>query len=210
LIFQIDSTVTIGNQTLPLRLEFIGERLPDEIITTAFGDLNCIKFIRKLVLSYLIILPPLPPIALPILTLNDYVWIAENYWIVKSIIPSANVDLSIIGVDPFNIPGLSTKLDGVTGFEDEISIPNKYLLTQNYPNPFNPSTKITYSIPTRSNASLKVFDVLGSEVAELVNGEIEPGSYDIEFNAAQLSSGVYFYQLKTENYIETKKMILIR
>jgi hypothetical protein len=210
LIFQIDSTVTIGNQTLPLRLEFIGERLPDEQITTEFGDLNCKKFVRKLVLSYLIILPPLPPIALPILTLNDYVWIAQDYWIVKSIIPSANVDLSIIGVDPFYIPGLSTKLDGVTGLENRISIPYKYLLTQNYPNPFNPSTKITYTIPERGNVSLKIFDLLGSEVVELVKGEIEAGSYEINFNAANLPSGVYFYRLQAGNFVQTRKMILLK
>ena len=210
LIFQIDSTVTIGNQTLPLRLEFIGERMPDEQISTAFGNLNCKKFVRKLVLSYLIILPPLPPIALPILKLNDYVWIAQDYWIVQSIIPSANVDLSIIGVDPFYIPGLSTKLDGVTGFEDEISIPNKYLLTQNCPNPFNPSTKIIWQSPVDSWQTLKVYDVLGNEAVTLVDEYKPAGKYEVDFNASGLSSGVYFYQLNSGEFITMKKMVFLK
>jgi hypothetical protein len=85
-----------------------------------------------------------------------------------------------------------------------------YLLYQNYPNPFNPSTRITYSIPARSNVSLKIFDLLGSEVSELVNGEIEAGNYEVEFNAANLPSGVYFYQLQAGEFISTKKMILLK
>ena len=98
----------------------------------------------------------------------------------------------------------------VTEVSENLSSINSYSLSNNYPNPFNPSTKITYSIPERSNVSLKVFDLLGSEVEELVKGETEAGSYYINFNASNLPSGVYFYQLKTENYIGTKKMILMR
>ena len=71
--------------------------------------------------------------------------------------------------------------------ENLTSAPSSFKLYQNYPNPFNPSTKITYSIPARSNVSLKVFDLLGSEVAELVKGEIEAGTYDISFNASNHS-----------------------
>jgi hypothetical protein len=92
-------------------------------------------------------------------------------------------------------------------FEGEIST---YSLSNNYPNPFNPATKITYSIPEKSNVSLKVFDLLGGEVAELVKSEIEAGTYDITFNATILPSGVYFYKLQAGSFVEIKKMILMK
>ena len=111
---------------------------------------------------------------------------------------------------------------GIEQFEVEVST---FSLSNNYPNPFNPSTKISYTIPKRSNVNIKVFNLLGSEIAELVKGEIEAGSYDIEFNASELPSGVYFYRIKvypansgTGNpesslghvFIATKKMILLK
>jgi len=83
-------------------------------------------------------------------------------------------------------------------------------LFQNYPNPFNPSTSIKYAIPSAQYASLKVFDVLGNEVATLVSEEKPAGSYEITFNAANLPSGVYFYRLQTGSFVETKKMILLK
>ena len=209
-IFQIDTTVTINSQILLLRLEFIGERLPDESIGTVIGNLDCKKFVKKIRLSYLIIIPPLPPIAIPILSLKDYVWIAEDYWIVKSMMPSTNVDLSFLGIDPFFIPGLSTNLDGITDVEDEIGIPTEISLKQNYPNPFNSSTKISWQSPVGNWQTIKVYDVLGNEVATLVDEYKLAGSYEIEWNAVGLPSGVYFYQLKTNKYTKTKKMILMK
>ncbi len=87
---------------------------------------------------------------------------------------------------------------------------DSYSLDQNYPNPFNPTTKISYSIPNQSHVSLKVFDVLGREVAELVNKEQPSGSYKVNFDASLLTSGIYFYRLGSGNIIESKKMILIK
>ena len=100
--------------------------------------------------------------------------------------------------------------------EVEINSPSKFSLEQNYPNPFNPSTKISWQSPVDSWQTIKVYDILGKEVATLVNEFKSAGSYDIEFNsvetlhATSLPSGVYFYQLKAGEYIETKKMILLR
>jgi hypothetical protein len=105
------------------------------------------------------------------------------------------------------------------GNEDDTKvIPEGFTLQQNYPNPFNPSTRIRYSIPnviaseTKQSqfVSLKVYDVLGNEVATLVNEEKPAGSYEVNFNASQLSSGIYFYKLQTGNFAETKKMLLLK
>jgi predicted outer membrane repeat protein len=94
--------------------------------------------------------------------------------------------------------------------DQDRNVPNEYNLYQNYPNPFNPSTKISYSILGRTNVSLKIFNLLGSEVVELVNAMMDVGSYDVEFNAGDLPSGVYFYQLKAGTFINTKKMLLLK
>jgi uncharacterized Ntn-hydrolase superfamily protein len=87
---------------------------------------------------------------------------------------------------------------------------NEFYLYQNSPNPFNPSTRIMFQIPYMSLVTLKIFDVLGNEVIILVNEEKQPGIYEIDFNNQQISSGVYYYQIKAGNFIETKKMILLR
>ena len=87
---------------------------------------------------------------------------------------------------------------------------NKYILFQNYPNPFNPTTKIDYLLTSREFVCLKVYNALGQEIAVLVNEEKHTGKYSLIFNAGHLSSGIYFYQIKTNNFISTKKMIVLR
>lgn len=99
-----------------------------------------------------------------------------------------------------------------------LSLPEEFSLEQNYPNPFNPSTTIRYSIPSVITSgtkqsqlvTLKVYDVLGNEVATLVNEEKPAGSYEVEFSAEGLTSGIYLYKLQTNNFVETKKMILLK
>lgn len=98
-----------------------------------------------------------------------------------------------------------------TNTEYQGAIPGGHSIKQNYPNPFNPNTVISYQLPVNSEVSLKVFDMLGREVATLVDGYIASGEYSVEFNAGNLSSGMYFYQLKTANgFSETKKMMLLK
>ena len=94
--------------------------------------------------------------------------------------------------------------------EDEIITPIEFELSQNYPNPFNPSTKIKYQIPETEKVTLKVFDILGKEVATLVDREMRAGKYEVDLNGNSLTSGIYFYQLRTGNFVETKKMILLK
>lgn len=89
-------------------------------------------------------------------------------------------------------------------------IPNKYNLYQNYPNPFNPATKIKFDLPEKTFVKISIYDISGSEVGILVNSELAGGSYEVNFNAENLSSGVYFYAISTPGYTETKKMILLK
>ncbi len=87
---------------------------------------------------------------------------------------------------------------------------NSFSLEQNFPNPFNPSTSIKFSIENKQQISLKVYDILGNEIETLVNEEKLPGEYDIKFNGNNLPSGIYLYSIISENFIKTRKMILLR
>ena len=89
-------------------------------------------------------------------------------------------------------------------------LPETFALNQNYPNPFNPSTTIKYGIPERTFVGMRIYDILGREVEMLVNEELDAGYYEIDFNATKLSSGIYLYQLKAGDFIQTKKMILLK
>ncbi|MBP8976205.1 MAG: T9SS type A sorting domain-containing protein, partial [Bacteroidetes bacterium] len=88
--------------------------------------------------------------------------------------------------------------------------PKEYALHQNYPNPFNPVTKISYEIPVKSQVTLKVYDMLGREVARLYDGEREAGRYEAEFNGMRFASGVYFYKLEAGSYTAVKKLLLVK
>ena len=91
---------------------------------------------------------------------------------------------------------------------NESNLLNTYYLSQNYPNPFNPSTKISYNVEEPGLVQLKIFNILGVEVATLVNEQKNSGNYTVDFDAARLSSGVYFYSLSVNNFTQTRKMIL--
>jgi len=107
-----------------------------------------------------------------------------------------------IGADEFNgIP---------VGVENEEALPTEFALEQNFPNPFNPSTTFRYSIPTQSKVVIKVYDILGNEIATLMDEEKPVGTYELTWNAADLSSGIYFYQLNAGEFVSTKKMILLK
>ena len=99
----------------------------------------------------------------------------------------------------------------ITAVEDEENtIPTVFKLEQNYPNPFNPSTTIKFAVPERSSVLIKVYDITGSEVATIINEEMEAGWYEKSFNPKALSSGVYLYRMQAGNYVNIKKMLLIK
>jgi|GEM_PF-5062050 len=110
----------------------------------------------------------------------------------------------------FPIKAIVEKNVSGIGDNDLKNVPIQFKLYQNYPNPFNPSTTIRYSIPTTGFVTLKVFNVLGREVAELVKSEQRAGTYEVSFKAKHLPSGVYLYHLQSGNYTTEKKMILLK
>ncbi|HKJ82339.1 MAG TPA: T9SS type A sorting domain-containing protein, partial [Ignavibacteriaceae bacterium] len=99
----------------------------------------------------------------------------------------------------------------VTGIETNTSvIPTNYSLSQNYPNPFNPSTKIKFNLPSSSNVKLTIYDITGRKVTDLVNQELSAGVHTVDFDASNISSGVYFYRIQAGSFVQSKKMILMK
>jgi len=125
------------------------------------------------------------------------------------------VGLNRIKFVAYSSNGNNLFIDDINNNPDGIKInssiiPGKYSLDQNYPNPFNPSTKINFSIPRQLFVTLKIFDMLGREVAQLVNEELQTNSYSVDFNASNLPSGMYFYKLETAEFTYAKRMMLIK
>ena len=121
------------------------------------------------------------------------------------------------------------RTDSIIGFppigihQQSVEVPNQFILYQNFPNPFNPTTKIKFDIPNMVRVArlrngqaymqsvlVTVYDVLGREVAKLVNEQLQPGSYEVSWNASNFSSGIYFYRIKAGTFVDSKKMVLIK
>ncbi len=102
------------------------------------------------------------------------------------------------------------KIDGVTGITDVNETPKTYQLLQNYPNPFNPSTIISYQLPKQGFVSLNIYNILGQKVAQIVNEVQNAGSYQANFDASNLPSGLYIYQIKAGSFVQSKKMMLLK
>ena len=142
--------------------------------------------------------------------INAYCEIWENNdWV------AGDGDIFFENPDGFKVAFITNNIDAyysrITNIKDETKfISMNYKLMQNYPNPFNPTTKIKYQIPQKGFVSLKVYDILGKEVAILVKEEKRPGVYEIEFNASFLPSGIYFYRLQINDYTKTLKMLLLK
>lgn len=121
-------------------------------------------------------------------------------------------DVKIIVTDGHNvaIDSFIVRVDEPTGVEDDFNIPTEYTLSQNYPNPFNPSTTINFSLPSSSQVLLKVYNVLGQEVATLVNEELSIGNHSVSFDASGLATGLYIYTIKAGKFAAVKKMLFVK
>ena len=176
----------------------------DTFVTIVFGNTHTVKLLE---------------INDGLVLINEY-WTEEFGWLSRSdfggslgLLQGCVINGTVYGDTTFTIVSV----------KGETEIPNNFYLAQNYPNPFNPTTKIKYTIPTPPVSSplvkgrtkegfvtLKVYDVLGNEIATLVNEEKPAGEYGVEFDGTGLSSGVYFYQLRAGSFVETKKMVLMK
>ncbi|MDP2364048.1 MAG: T9SS type A sorting domain-containing protein [Ignavibacteria bacterium] len=167
---------------------------------------------------------------------NYYSWLYEGTFDTDTLITDADGGVGIIGGTSSTLQPAATKTvyfavsvggnygemlanmqlaqqkyNQIVSVESDFNnIPSDFVLEQNYPNPFNPSTKISFGLPQRSNVALKVFNMLGEEVAELVNESLEAGTHSYNFDASRLTSGVYIYTLQTGSNIISKKMTLIK
>ncbi len=111
------------------------------------------------------------------------------------------------------VSSVSFSMNSVTLVQQQpqsTAIPKSFVLNQNYPNPFNPSTTISFSVPQGSKVSLKIYNILGQEVANLVDDYRQAGNYSVQFNASKLASGVYFYRLQANDFAQTKKLLLLK
>ncbi len=221
-VFVKDTTVVIDSSEIPLRFEIKGMRNSDESLTTDIGTFDCKKFLITSTIYYLQH-TPIGDIPIPLVSRENSVWIAPNNWIVKEFAPTREVDFSQIGGPRFLIPGSQKVIKNrPSDVEYEGGTPERFALFQNYPNPFNPTTTIKYSIPVNAGVdaqftkagenftSLRIYNILGEEVATLVNEKQSPGNYVVQFDASNLPSGVYFYTLRVGNFSATKKMILLK
>ncbi len=118
--------------------------------------------------------------------------------------------MDINGDITFPSDTIQIEVGGYVDVENDLHFHNSFHLEQNYPNPFNPVTNIRYSIPSAQFVSLKVFNILGEEVASLVNEEKSAGIHEVKFNAASLNSGVYIYKIQTEEFYSVKKLLLLK
>ncbi len=207
-IFSYDTTITIDSVDVPLRFTVESKRLSDENLETEIGNFSCKKFELSVNVYYLTIIP------IKLFSIPTYNWLAPGNWIVLEYRETFYFSGEEFGLPSFHIPGSRKTIlsefpiVGISVNSNEI--PEKFVLSQNYPNPFNPSTQINYSIPVTSNVVLKIYNILGKEVATLVNGQKVAGNYTVTFDASKLASGVYFYKLQNGSFGETKKMILVK
>lgn len=220
-IFRYDTTITYDTLTVPLRFEVLGKRLSDQSLTTLIGTFNCKKFLISYRVSYVLQIGPIP-VPFPLITVKDTTYIAPNKWIVQSVIPSAYLDLSLLNLPSFSIPGRKKiiieefEAPPIVSVQEVLKI-YSFELYQNYPNPFNPQTNIRWSMMKGGIVTLKIFDPLGVEVFNLIDSKwFDEGSHEIEFNASKncLSSGIYFYKITLDENSQTnssvRKMIYLK
>jgi hypothetical protein len=212
-LLYLKKTVIFNGANLPLIITVTATKIRDTSITVPAGSYLTTPFQLVLYVNLPKSVPPIGHIEVPLFKLIDTVFVAKNNWVVKEIQPSTfyplNNDTSY-KVATTQLPGFVRLLESatITSVAQHDRVPGEFRLEQNYPNPFNPATVISYQLAVNSFVTMRVFDLIGREVATLVNENLAAGNYDITFNAAGLSSGVYFYRLTADDMVQTRKMIL--
>ena len=136
----------------------------------------------------------------------------ESFTVVGLVNGTTTIDVRATDVNgDFLTTSFNVEVDPTVALEDELGIPDEYQLAQNYPNPFNPTTNIRFGLPEAANVSLRIYNILGEEVATLVNStELAAGFHTYNFDASRLSSGMYIYRIEAGNFVEVKKMLLLK
>jgi len=153
-----------------------------------------------------------PDVETPIATTNKF----DRTYLDTDVEPGTRYYYLVRGVDKGGNPGDTDCQDVlVTGVEGEAGVPTEYSLKQNYPNPFNPSTVINFGLPVEANVTVRVFDVLGQEVAQILNSNMKAGYHKVNFDASSLMSGMYIYRIQAKgidgsNFTDVKKMLLVK
>ncbi len=208
-IFEWDTTVTLDTITIPAVIKISGEREGlNESVTVPAGTFTAARFniieqVGTKVFGFFV----------PLFTMVDTFWIAQNTWIVKHSRSAINFEYpAATDTVSLTIPGVRRELVAFNPnvVPEEMNLPNGFTLYQNFPNPFNPVTNFQFTINSSQFTILKVFTILGEEVATLVNEKLEPGIRQVQWDASGLPSGVYYYRLSSGNLIETKKLQIIR
>lgn len=201
-----DTTFTLDSLVIPVRISVKAKRLTDQTTETLAGTFECKRFLITPLIGV-----KLGPLVIPLIQMEDTIWIAEDKWIVKNVRPSSKVNLALYGGPSLNFPGSITVLanlpTSVSGKEDTDL---NYSLLQNYPNPFNPETSFQFTLPKTADIKIVVYNSSGEEVQVLFQGEKPAGVHHISFNAGTLSSGVYYYSIISPSFSETRKMVLLK
>jgi len=209
-LFTKDTTISYSGTDYPIRFQVKAQRKNDEVVSTPVGSFTCKRFLLNYAVSYML----LGVIPVPIISIDDNHYIAEGKWLVKQIALSTTIDLSFAQLGTFTIPGREVIIQPeftppTSVFEGNVAAPAKFNLMQNYPNPFNPTTVIRFTMPNSGYAKGMVYDLLGREIAVLLDGEMAAGNHSLNFNAVGLPSGIYLFRLNAEGgYSSEIKMIL--
>lgn len=200
-----DTTIIINSAQYPIRVKISGIRFNDENINLPIGNLLCKKFVIKYSINYLIF-----SLELPIIVIPDTNWISNGLWIVKKMTPPVKIDLSFLNLGKYFLLGQALELQEYFPLSVNLADEYNFKLYQNYPNPFNYTTTIQYEVGKKGNVKIEIFDINGRRIDELINSIHTPGIYQIKYVVDNLSSCVYFYKITTDEYIETKKLTLIK
>lgn len=180
---------SVGGIQYKLKIRKAGNN-PDYVFLSNNGGSDSVASIR---------ISQLDSIAKEVGTVGDSVWLSTRVWGYLS--PDSTVSANSIVISIKRTVGI-TQISEI--------VPDKFALYHNFPNPFNPTTNIKFDVPELTNVKISIYDISGKEVASLVNKQMSAGSYTADWNAANFSSGIYFYRMTTDKFVETRKMMLIK